>query len=128
MTGSALFALGGALVLSSLARASAECSFPQRVVLTHGWEADPSASWHIDALTILDEDRSNKRPARCDQAREYEGDLIVSALTSSNALGTKGIESLEGEWREREVGEGIEETLERAVSRSSPSAVFLTLF
>lgn len=123
----ALFALGGALALSSLGRASAECLSPQRVAFTHGWEADPSASWHIDSLTLLGRDGASSRPTRCDQAREHEGDVIVSALTSCSALGQGGIESLEGEWREREVGEGVEETLERAVRRLHRSlALMLT--
>jgi hypothetical protein len=120
MVAPALVALGGVLVLSSLGRASAiECSFPQRVVFAHAWEADPSASWRIDSLALLDSVTGDQL-RRCDQAREHGGEVIVSALTSSIALGPSGIDSLEGEWREREVGEGIEETLERAVRRHLP--------
>lgn len=105
--------LGGALALSSLGAVSAGFA-DRRVNYTASWEADPQASWHIHSLTLLQED--DAAPARCDRAREHDGEVLISALTSSSGLGKAGIEGLEGEWKERELGEGLEETLERAVS------------
>lgn len=116
MVPSSVLALAAVLAygLSSAAASAAvvDCS-SLTVNFTHSWESDPEAAWHIHSLTRLD-----SASTRCDRSREHDGEVIISALESSVGLEGKGHEVLEGEWKEREVGEGFEETVERAVSPS----------
>lgn len=116
MVPSSVLALAAGLAygLSTAAASAAvvDCS-SSAVNFTHSWESDPEAAWHVHSLTCLD-----SASTRCDRSREHDGEVIISALESSVGLEGKSHEVLEGEWKEREVGEGFEETVERAVGPS----------
>ncbi|CED82335.1 Ribonuclease T2-like [Phaffia rhodozyma] len=103
----ALSAIVPALSSSSFLEAGAYP--PIRLVQAWNPEVGENGSWLIRALEI-----DSPASDTCKPVSSISSEKIISLISSNSAFQSGELEKAEGEWVEREAGEGIEETWARA--------------